>query len=535
MNMPQKSHNSRKPLPRAPRSIVKDHVSEEENAKKKLVYKNFDDICKRVPTLKTLSSWNLEELEDRLVVKMLNKQFLLPELELLVDDSLGFSIKVFGWFLPEDHDIYTRNLRSVTNVTVSDLVKDIESHFVCPGVQPTAISRDVIHHVIPKVVDPLMEEQENTFPHREYWQAKGCEVLCDNQKQCALCGKYTQIMEKTKKSNPKKLTEPAHINSPISQTPPERIKLTLQMQRLKCADLERQLNEMKTEIKKSSIEVDHHLGKDIDNIIGKSDATITPFMKLFWEQQKNLFTGTSAGVRYHPMIIRYCLSLVAKSPSCYEELRKSGILVLPSQRTLRDYRNFIRPKRGFQESVLVELKEMTDMYFDVQRYVVLLFDEMKIMSNLVFDKVTGELIGYVDLGDPEINFATLDKVDEIATHALVFLVRGVCTELKFSLAYFATTGITSAQLMPIFWEAVCVLETTCNLWVIAATSDGASANRSFYRMHQALDGNADKEVCYRTINFYAPHRFIYFMSDAPHLIKTTRNCLHHSGFGSCTR
>ena len=50
---------------------------------------------------------------------------------------------------------------------------------------------------------------------------------------------------------------------------------------------------------------------------------------------------------------------------------------------------------------------MTDTYFDVQRYIVLLFDEMKIMSNLVFDKVTGELIGYVDLGDPNVNFATL--------------------------------------------------------------------------------------------------------------------------------
>jgi hypothetical protein len=61
--------------------------------------------------------------------------------------------------------------------------------------------------------------------------------------------------------------------------------------------------------------------------------------------------------------------------------------------TLRDYRNFIRPKRGFQESVLDELKVTTDSYFDVQRYVVLLFDEMKIMSNLVFDKFTGELIG----------------------------------------------------------------------------------------------------------------------------------------------
>lgn len=62
---------------------------------------------------------------------------------------------------------------------------------------------------------------------------------------------------------------------------------------------------------------------------------------------------------------------------------------------------------------------MTNSYFDVQRYVVLLFDEMKISSNLVFDKVTGELIGYLDLGDPDINFGTLEKVDKIASHALM--------------------------------------------------------------------------------------------------------------------
>ena len=207
--------------------------------------------------------------------------------------------------------------------------------------------------------------------------------------------------------------------------------------------------------------------------------------------------------------------------------------MLPSQRRLKDYRNAIRPKRGFQEEVIAELKSQTDCYFDVQRYVVLLFDEMKIMSNLVFDKVTGELIGFTDLGNPDLNFGSLEKIDEIATHALVFLVSGVCTELKFCLAHFATTGVTAAQLMPLFWEAVCILETTCNIWVIAATSDGASPNRRFYRLHKPLDGDAD--VCYRTINLYAPHRFVYFFSDAPHLVKTTRNCLLHSGSGSCTQ
>ena len=235
------------------------------------------------------------------------------------------------------------------------------------------------------------------------------------------------------------------------------------------------------------------------------------------------------------MIIRFCLSLVAKSPSCYEELRNSGVLVLPSQRQLKDYRNAIKPKRGFQKEVIDELNAETNNYFDVQRYVVLLFDEMKVLANLVLDKTTGELIGFTDLGDPEVNFAALEKVDRIATHALAFIVRGICTELQFCLAYFATTGITASQLMPTFWEAVCILETSCNLWVVAATADGATPNRRFFRLHKPLDGNAEGDVCYRTINLYAPHRYIYFFADAPHLIKTTRNCLRSSGSGTCTR
>lgn len=152
------------------------------------------------------------------------------------------------------------------------------------------------------------------------------------------------------------------------------------------------------------------------------------------------------------------------------------------------------------------------------------------MANLVLDKTTGELIGFMDLGDPDLNFGVLEKVDAIASHALAFLVRGICTELKFG-----TSGITAAQLMPIFWEAVCILETTCNLFVTAATSDGASPNTRFYRMHSDLDGNADSDLCYRTVHLFAPHRFIYFLSDVPHLVKTTRNSLKSSGSGSCTR
>ena len=36
-------------------------------------------------------------------------------------------------------------------------------------------------------------------------------------------------------------------------------------------------------------------------------------------------------------------------------------------------------------------------------------------------------------------------------------------------------------------------------------------------------------------NLFALDHFIYFFSDAPYLLKTSRNCLYHSGYGKCTR
>ena len=73
-------------------------------------------------------------------------------------------------------------------------------------------------------------------------------------------------------------------------------------------------------IVKTNIEVDHELSNDFTNILDEADDKITPFMSLFWKQQKKLFPSSCSGVRHYPMIIRFCLSLAAKAPSCYEEL-----------------------------------------------------------------------------------------------------------------------------------------------------------------------------------------------------------------------
>ena len=140
------------------------------------------------------------------------------------------------------------------------------------------------------------------------------------------------------------------------------------------------------------------------------------------------------------------------------------------------------------------------------------------------------------MGDINTKYATLKNVEELATHILVFLVKSIVNTLSFSFASFATTGISSYQIMPIFWKAVCYLE-QIDLHVIAATADGASQNRRFFRVHRFLQGDSEiEDVIYRAKNIHAKEdRYIYFFADVPHLIKTARNCLSNSGSGRATR
>ena len=78
------------------------------------------------------------------------------------------------------------------------------------------------------------------------------------------------------------------------------------------------------------------------------------------------------------MIIRFCLSVTAKSSAAYDELRKAEVLCLPSQRSLRDYRNAIRPREGFNSTVISELKQTVQKFEGHQWFVCISFDKMKI-------------------------------------------------------------------------------------------------------------------------------------------------------------
>ena len=83
-------------------------------------------------------------------------------------------------------------------------------------------------------------------------------------------------------------------------------------------------------------------------------------MRMFWKEQTKLSEANPHAKKYHPMLIRFCLSLHAKSAAAYEELRSSKIMTL---------RNAVRPTAGFDPEVVQQLMESSREYTGYQRYV----------------------------------------------------------------------------------------------------------------------------------------------------------------------
>ena len=107
-----------------------------------------------------------------------------------------------------------------------------------------------------------------------------------------------------------------------------------------------------------------------------------------------------------------------KSATSYNELRNSKILILPNRPTLCGFVNTVKPSAGFNPEVVTELAKMCKDLSGIG-IVVLSFDEIKIQSNLGFDKHSGDVIEFVNVGDNDLNFATFSDTEDLATRVVL--------------------------------------------------------------------------------------------------------------------
>lgn len=263
-------------------------------------------------------------------------------------------------------------------------------------------------------------------------------------------------------------------------------------------NLKRYKEKLTSLLEKKGVCVDDSTETDLVKIMENNNINIInefpehSFQRIFWQQQMDAVKTAPRGRRWHPAFIKWCLYLRHKSAGAYELLRTTGCLQLPSQRTLRDYTHYVKSTTGFSTDVDLQLIKSAGNLKEHEKYVTLILDEMHIKEDLVYDRWTGELIGFTNLDDITSHLEKLEAevsetADEeegtaiLANSVLTFMVRGLFIPLQFPYATFPCNATSAEQLIVLFMQAVFRVE-RCGLKVSVVTCDGLSANRKFFKM-----------------------------------------------------
>ena len=329
---------------------------------------------------------------------------------------------------------------------------------------------------------------------------KNCEVLLSLPGRCHCCDEYRYIIvrdfsnilcffcrktlhsmasrESNRSSSASSLSSHINYRYLSSSEKDTRLGLLRQKNRILESKVKRLTAKLDSILQTDGIDLDDETSSDFISIMEEEDAGVESsfppdsFQHIFWKHQLDSVARSGKkknGVRWHPLMIKFCIYLRHVSSKSYEVLRQSGVIHLPSQRTLKDYTNCVKASPGFSHDVDAQLLSSINAKScpSWHKLVILLLDEMHIKEGLVYDKHTGRMIGFVDLGDINNHLLEFERSLEtdstaksttLASSVMVIMVKGLFTPLRFPYSHFPCTSITGDLLFDPFWEAIYRLE-----------------------------------------------------------------------------
>ena len=273
-------------------------------------------------------------------------------------------------------------------------------------------------------------------------------VLVDGELRCTSCLQYRATLramrsrsEKAAPTSSSSTASGSHTNYRYlgSEQLKERL---IKVQKEKRLAEKRLKEKLDIKIDEEGVELSEEDCDDLSEIFGQADKeakklTREHFQKIFWEQQRQYNQlNNKRRIRWHPLMIRFALNLRYLSTSAYRAL--GNFIALPSQRTLCDYTHVMDVGAGVSHPMISMMKN--SMNFEASsaadRMVGILCDEMKVKSGLVFNKQSGRLVGFVDLGSLNSDLQALEKTlsretgvtaepPELAQSMLVLMARRV--------------------------------------------------------------------------------------------------------------
>lgn len=374
----------------------------------------------------------------------------------------SWSVYVCGKKVPETCSLLKEFPRCISSLNVlSDLISAIDRAVRCSGnpddnfvdlcqkrggeMKSARGNGDVIAYI-----DNCTMIDSKGHSHPQTVRRVDCDIICksthSHHVRCKSCQSFRSSLRASLSRQRGKCDDPTAASSHTkycyltSSQKDERMRNLHQSLRL----AKQQINRMEAKVKKLLNDQAVPLQDDDAADIVRLIADVSPVVKekfaedspqkVFWEEQvKYNSLKDKRQMRWHPLIIRFALNLKYLSNSAYRGIRQSGVIALPSERTLADYTHWVTPHTGVQLEFIEEFKiSMAEDVPDGLHQCTLSMDEMKIKSGLVFNKHTGALSGFTDLGDSNREIEQILSGDaeessggKLADQVFVFMARAV--------------------------------------------------------------------------------------------------------------
>lgn len=226
-----------------------------------------------------------------------------------------------------------------------------------------------------------------------------------------------------------KINHPSRTPTRQPKTPKEQYLLTKCRKHLK--HIWQLRNRIKTLKNKDMLKV-LHKNKSIDMLM----KNITPTFALLLQAQIKNVKKKTKGRRWTTEEKVTALRLYKRSPTCYRLLRR--LFCLPSESTLKFLLSKFSLKVGVNKCIFSVLKRTAELQTASDNEYIIIFDEMSIKKNIMYNRKTDIIEGFQDHG-------LQGRSPQIASHALVFMLAGIRKRIKQPVAYYLSSEYVTAD------------------------------------------------------------------------------------------
>lgn len=367
--------------------------------------------------------------------------------------------------------------------------------------------------------------------------------VLNNFKKCGICKKQRKVLKK--RLSYKKYTALKPNNCKKIKS----LKRTSQRFRKKTLKCKMKINAIKT-LQKQKLTLNLH--KHLSSLPHKQRLSVLEAFKA--SKRKSV-----KGMKYDKEWLLEAIIMRMKSPRLYEHIRLNKIMTLPGKTCINNALKSYQSGYGFNPKVFEALSIKTATMEQFMLHGCITFDEMKLSENVKL-RSDGGIHGFVDYGESE-EALEIETKGELCDHGLVMMFQPFTGDWTQILGVFATkTNAKAKVLQKLLIEAV-ILSENAGLFVDCITGDGASWNRSMWKLfgigvhskpknRKNVDKKCQKKIkntgkknkvkrilAGGVIKFKVKHpvddkRFLHFVSDFPHLLKCIRNSFLKRGYNT---